>query len=120
MFLDPLHVRLLDDLANDGRGEWELTAPMRYRAMTGDIHTIPAGFCTDFASVPRLPFVYALAGDTAHRPAVLHDYLCRAALVPRRQADDLFHEAMLAVGIQQWRADLMHLAVRSYSESLEG
>ena len=33
--------------------------------------TIPAGFKTDLASVPRLPFAYWLTGGTANRPAVL-------------------------------------------------
>ena len=39
----------------------------------------PSGFTSDFASVPLRPGVYAVFGNRAHRPAVIHDYYCRTA-----------------------------------------
>ena len=38
---------------------------------------VPSGYVTDFASVPRLPLVFLVMGDTAHEAAGLHDYVCR-------------------------------------------
>lgn len=115
MFLSPLQVELVED---KGQGEWSLLSPLVYQA--GDTtYTIPVGFTCDFASVPRIPFVYALYGNRAHKAAVLHDYLCRTGVVSRRKADDLFYEAMVASGIEEKYASMMHLAVRSYSSSLE-
>ena len=38
---------------------------------------IQGGFYTDLASVPRVPFVFSMWGDRAHREAVVHDYLFR-------------------------------------------
>lgn len=64
------------------------------------------------------PVAFLLTGCTAHRAAVIHDYLIRLALCARRDADDIFLEAMLAIGMPKWRAEVMHLAVRSYSDSL--
>jgi len=63
-----------------------------------DIH-IPSEFETDFASVPRIPIVYSLWGDRAHREAVVHDYLYRIDSVPITDfdlANKIFLEAMTA------------------------
>ena len=68
---------------------------------------IPQYFYTDLASVPRLPIIYTMWGDKAHREGVLHDYLYRKDClvydrltgetrkgVTREFADDMFLEAM--------------------------
>lgn len=60
---------------------------------------IPEGFETDFASVPRVPFIYWFWGNRAHREAVLHDYLFRKdsnPLVSYSMANKVFLEAMAA------------------------
>lgn len=60
---------------------------------------VPIGFQTDLASVPRLPIVFLMWGDRAHRPAVLHDYLYRKdsrPTVTKAMADAFFREAILA------------------------
>jgi len=119
VFYTPLRVELDDDLGNDGSGEWRLLAPLVYESQAGVTYTVPTGFSCDFASVPRIPVIYALYGNRAHRPAVLHDYLLHSKEVTRRVADDLFYEAMLSVGMSERHANAMHLAVRSYSASLE-
>ena len=78
---------------------WLLLAPLRYESdILGPID-VPEGFQTDFASVPRVPFVYEFFGNRAHREAVLHDYLYRIDSVPAAtyaQANDVFFEAMKA------------------------
>jgi hypothetical protein len=76
--------------------------------------TVPAGFETDFASVPRLPVVYLAAGGTARKAAVVHDYLYRQSGVARADADAVFLEAMKASGQPAWRATLMWLGVRGF------
>lgn len=78
---------------------------------------VPAGFETDFASVPRLPLAYLLAGDTAHEAAVIHDYLYRTGKADRKTADEIFLEAMKAQGIPAWRRRLMYWAVRTFGGS---
>ena len=117
-FLTSLHVRLDDDTANDGRGEWVLEKELAYRAKDGSLIVVPPGFKTDFASVPRAPLVFMVAGCRAHRASVIHDYLLRLALCGRRQADDIYREAMAATGIPAAIADMIHIAVRSYSDTL--
>lgn len=86
---------------------------------------IPAGFECDLASVPRVPIVFYLWGDRAHREAVLHDYLYRknciiylndhpVTLVEKEEADWLFREAMIGQGVRYCIYHPMYIAVRSF------
>lgn len=90
---------------------WVLKSSLVY----GDIE-VKEGFETDFASVPRVPLFYALFGDKAHREAVLHDYLYRSdslPLVTRKQADNIFLEAMKARGKSYFVRYGMYWGVRA-------
>ncbi len=64
---------------------------------------VPVGFFTDFASVPRLGVIYALLGDRAHEPAVIHDWLYYAAVTTRAMADAVLMEAMIVSKISWWQ-----------------
>jgi hypothetical protein len=72
---------------------------------------VPAGFVTDFASVPRVPVAFWLFGDTAHAAAVVHDWLYSTEIFPKDTADSVFYEAMRASGIGFWRARFMYWGV---------
>jgi hypothetical protein len=77
---------------------WALDTPLVYQSdLLNAVITVPMGFQTDFASVPKVPIAYMFFGDRAHREAVIHDYLYRFDSIPvvtREQADDVFYEAM--------------------------
>ena len=64
-FISELEVKLAK-----GDGICEPAAPLAYWSpLVGRIQ-VPAGFQTDFASVPRLPIAYWLYGARAHREGV--------------------------------------------------
>ncbi len=87
--------------------------PFRYQSdVAGRTFTVPIGFYTDFASVPRLGIVYAMLGDCAHQPAVVHDWLYYAALVSRKTADRVLLEAMVDIGLPSWRRWPIYWGVR--------
>ena len=87
-FLSKLEVTLIDNDAAEGRGEWSLDEDFSYQSDVAAMKiTAPKGFHTDFASVPRLPIVFWLAGDTSTQAAVIHDWLYTSKIVPRRIAD---------------------------------
>lgn len=113
-FITDLDVRkLTHDASSDQRGTWKLLAPLVYSSdLAGRIITVPAGFLTDFASVPRLPVAFLLTGDTGHAAAVIHDYLYTTHQVDRATADGVFKEALRAGDEPGWRAWLMWLGVR--------
>lgn len=92
---------------------FRLLAPLVYFSdLVGHEITVPAGFETDFASVPRLPFLFLLAGGEANEPAVIHDWLYHSHEVPRAMADAVLEEAMAVAGQPWWRRKLMWLGVR--------
>lgn len=116
-FTDPLDVRQVGD-------EWVTLREMTYWTDCDDgdealplrcrsCHTVPAGFTTDFASIPRL--FWSVIGHPAGRyaqAAVLHDSLYRTRSVTRARADALFMEAMAVLGVPAWQRWLMWAAVR--------
>lgn len=57
--------------------EWELLEPLVYRSDNIGLIVVDAGFVTNFASVPRLPFMYMLFGGVGDEAATLHDWLYR-------------------------------------------
>lgn len=113
-FLSHLEVELVDDKANDGRGSWRLLRDLVYQSDVAlETFTVPAGFVTDFASVPRVPFAFLLCGDSCHAAAALHDFLYTAPhLVSRCVADDVLHEAAHSTGVPSWRCWLVWAGVR--------
>lgn len=112
-FVTDLDVRKhTHDSSSDQRGTWTLIAPLVYHSDLTGFVTVPAGFVTDFASVPRIPVAFLLAGDCGQEAAVVHDFLYTTHQVDRATADAVFREALLAGGEPRWRAWLMWLGVR--------
>lgn len=108
------------EASSAGRAKWRTQDVLSYLDNVDRTWVVPKGFITDFASVPRLPLMYWLAGDTAHMSAVLHDYLCTAyypQMMSWRGAADLFREAMIAEGVPAWRRWVMYWAVRLFGEA---
>lgn len=111
-FRDPL---VLEEL---GPSTWRLVRELRYdSAVLGARVIVPTGYISDLSSVPRLPFAYWLAGDTARKAGLVHDFLYDHRLGGRQVADDVFREAMAVEGVPRWRAWLMYLGVRWRGES---
>lgn len=113
VFLTELNVTLLDDAANSGRGQWRLDEPLVFQSNTAQrFITVPEGFVTDFASVPRLPLVFLLVGNTCQKGSVLHDYIYRTGLLPRLLGDQVHYEANKAAGVPWWLRTLVFIGVR--------
>lgn len=116
-FADSLKVQLVK--VTWRKTEWKLITPLRYFSnlfgfpLTGFI--VPAGFKTDFASVPRIPLAYWLVKNVMYRPAVIHDYLCRSNVVSRYIADRIFLEAAEADGVHCLLRYLAYGVLRAYS-----
>lgn len=73
---------------------------------------VPAGFETDFASIPRALW-WLLPPDGAYtQAAVLHDWLCKERKYTRLRTSSIFHEAMQVLGVGRFTARAMFLAVQ--------
>ncbi|MGV6473514.1 DUF1353 domain-containing protein [Azotobacter vinelandii] len=106
-FPHPLQVELQHD-----RKTWRLLAPFSYLDPELGRLDVPAGFETDFASVPRWPLIFILLGAYGHAAATVHDWLYAAGRLTRRDADRVFLDALRSSGIARWRAWLLWAGVR--------
>jgi hypothetical protein len=91
---------LVDDLVYQGR--WE-----RF--------VVPAGFRTDFASVPRVVTWLIPRFGAYTLAAILHDWLCSAGIgtvVTAREADGIFRRVMRESGVPVLRRWMMWAGVR--------
>lgn len=106
MFKSPLQVEKV------GPNLWKLLTPLVYSGL--EIIIVPAGFKTDFASVPRIAWMFCppVAGNHAE-PAVLHDYLCENSH-DQPHTDRMFLEAMAANGVGWFKRHVMYLSVMFY------
>lgn len=107
------------DVTQIGPDRWRLDAPLRYQSnAASDVIEVPAGFVTDFATVPRVPVAYLLFDGYGDRAAVIHDFLYRNGKFTRSICDQVFHEALLSDGVSRWRAAMMYAAVRVFGIKL--
>ncbi|HMP76842.1 MAG TPA: DUF1353 domain-containing protein [Kiritimatiellia bacterium] len=94
---------------------WKLVEDFGYESRSGRIFTVPAGFETDFASVPRIFWPILPLSDAVYdKAAVLHDYAVRnrrALALSLMDCHRLFREALLLSGTARWKAGVMYAAV---------
>jgi len=114
-FLDALEVELVSEAGRFGRGQWRLLVPLRFKCET--LYTVPNGFITDFATVPRVPLLFEVLGERAHKAAVLHDWAYECGLMSRYGADLLFLKAMKVTNVPLWVRLMMFCAVRLFGKS---
>lgn len=91
-----------------------------FRVVTSlGVCTIPTGFHTDGASIPRVFWPIIGPHGRYFPAAILHDYLYSKASdhhfeTSRKQADDLFLEAMHNLDVPWPQRNPIHLAVRLF------
>ena len=80
--------------------------------------TVPVGFESDGASVPRFFWRVVFPPGDSHAlyAAILHDYIYRThhAGWSRAAADNLFYTVLVAEGMPKWRARLAYWGVRLF------
>lgn len=112
-----------DDLVveNVGNRKWKVIAPLTYLFSVDGIDqaiTVPAGYVTDFASVPRLFWIMFPPDGKYTKAAVIHDYLCdnpKKFTYTRKQTDYVFLTAMLESGVSRFKSFILFSAVRFYA-----
>lgn len=132
-FTGKLVLVLLDDRSHPslraGRSLWALQRPLTYApGGAGETITVPAGFVTDLASIPRLAWTLLPPDGPWVKAAVVHDFLydtngggvwkghpsgvTRATPYTRAESDGILREAMADRGVDGWRRNIIWAAVR--------
>ena len=93
--------------------EWIVRYPIDYYSnVLGKVITVPAGFITDLASIPRLLWWLYPPSGKYDLAVVLHDILYWRQETSRKDADLVLHEAMLVCGCKKGVANNFYFAVR--------
>lgn len=105
-------VRLLRT-TTQGRAWFELLHDVRYVSERFGEIKVPAGFHTDFASVPRLFWRVVPPAGPHGAAAVVHDYFyVNQEGWTRKHVDELFLECLTVLGVAWWKRHAMYLGVR--------
>ena len=90
-------------------------AELSYTTKKDALHTVPIGFITDGASIPKI--FWSLVGSPFtglyRRAALIHDYFYHTQKVTRQYADKIFLEAMKYLKVSWLKRCLMWSAVRT-------
>lgn len=94
---------------------WRLAETLVYEGEV-DRFVVPAGYVTDFATVPRIAVWLIPRFGNYTRAAILHDWLLTDALpagmVTARDADGIFRRVLRELGVPVSRRSLMWVGVR--------
>lgn len=97
-----------------------LTRPLAYVTSGGRVYIVPKGFDTNFASIPKILWSILPPVGKHTQAAVLHDYLYTFGCglgVSRKEADEIFYEAMLISHVAKPTAKVMYWCVRLFGKS---
>ena len=79
---------------------------------SGEVIDVNIGFPTDFASIPRLLWVFLPRWGKYGNAAVIHDWLYWYQPRKRKEADDIFLEGMEVLAVPRWKRNVIYYAVR--------
>ncbi len=95
-------------------GLWKVVEDFSYHNKKDDIIVVPAGFLTDFASVPRIFWTLIPRYGKYTSASVLHDYLYSIKERSREESDRIFLDAMKVLKVSWWKRRVMWSAVRMF------
>lgn len=77
-----------------------------------EIISVPEGFETDLASIPR-GFWWILPPHGKYgKAAVIHDYCYRTACYDKKRSDEIFLEGMIVLNVKKWKRNTIYYAVK--------
>ena len=100
---------------NDDGQTWTLQDPFEYHVggLGSDWRiSVPAGFVTDFASIPRAFWNILPPWGTYGKPAVVHDFLYQAQAYTQVLSDAILFEAMTSIDVVFWKRWTIYGGVR--------
>lgn len=101
-------------------GTWILLEPF-YMNKSGVIISIPSGYETDLASIPRMFWRVIAPFELSIAAPLVHDYLygnggvAQNQVLTREETDKLFLDIMEAEGVSWWRRKIAYRAVRMFA-----
>lgn len=111
-FTTPLNIDLID--AN----KWKLQKSFEYHVgcypNNKEIIIVPAGFITDFASIPRIFWSILPPTGRYGKAAIIHDWCYQYGFYNRQRSDEIFLEGMKVLKVKQWKYKIIYYSVRLF------
>ncbi|WP_152072482.1 DUF1353 domain-containing protein [Escherichia coli] len=109
-FTTPAILEMLDDY------RWRLVEPFEFWLTDEpeDVISVPAGYVTDLASVPRILWAIFPPHGRYAKAVIIHDWMYDNGLRTKREADRIFLDAMKVLKVPAWRRLMMYCAVRLF------
>ncbi|EBL9832047.1 phage tail protein [Salmonella enterica] len=103
-----------------GHYNWRVHEPFAFYLSDdeSDVISVPAGFVTDLATVPRIFWVLLPPDGKYAKAAIIHDYLYDNALRTKKEADKIFLDGMAVLGVPKWKRIIMYWAVRLFGRGM--
>lgn len=105
-------MRIAVELCEDGR-TGVLLRPLSV-SLKGFSVSVPFGFMTDFASIPRIFWAILPPWGRYSLAAIVHDYLYAKQITTRKEADDVLLRIMKASRVSYVARYLIYYAVRIF------
>ncbi|ANY16598.1 hypothetical protein AW878_02865 [Bordetella pseudohinzii] len=86
---------------------------LRFSADAVNSMSVPAGFLTDLASIPKMLWWWQSPHEDTLAPAILHDYLYWEQPCSRDEADAVMYVSMIQVGMKKSTADRIYQGIRT-------
>ncbi|EAU9419174.1 DUF1353 domain-containing protein [Salmonella enterica] len=101
---------------------WRVYEPFEFYLSddNSDVISVPAGFITDLATIPRIFWTLLPPDGKYAKAAIIHDYLYANALRTKMEADLIFLDGMTVLGVPRWKRTVMYLAVRWFGRGMYG
>ncbi|WP_079906817.1 DUF1353 domain-containing protein [Salmonella enterica] len=99
-----------------GHYNWRVYEPFEFYLSddNSDVISVPAGFITDLASVPRIFWTLLPPDGKYAKAAIIHDWMYDNALRTKKEADKIFLDGMTVLGVPKWKRMVMYWAVRVF------
>jgi hypothetical protein len=103
---------------------WQLLTELSYVTDKGETYTVPAGFKSDLASIPRLFWAILPPFGRYSKAAVIHDYLlANNKVIPDNEKltidriNYIFKESMRELNVNKVQIAVIHFAVQLWLKS---
>ncbi|EFO7853397.1 DUF1353 domain-containing protein [Salmonella enterica] len=103
-----------------GHYNWRVHEPFAFYLSddNSDVISVPAGFVTDLATIPRIFWTLLPPDGKYAKAAIIHDYLYANALRTKQEADLIFLDGMVVLGVPKWKRVIMYWSVRLFGRGM--
>ncbi|ECD6764596.1 DUF1353 domain-containing protein [Salmonella enterica subsp. enterica serovar Newport] len=103
-----------------GHYNWRVHEPFAFYLSddNSDVISVPAGFVTDLATIPRIFWTLLPPDGKYAKAAIIHDYLYDNALRTKQEADLIFLDGMVVLGVPKWKRVIMYWSVRLFGRGM--